>query len=107
MRRASSTSVRRTVLGRQRRAPSLGDLLRAISGKGAHTCQLSTHPAARRALILAASASLALTAVATTVASADAKPGGRFHPRTADTAAPGQSDNLRTDLMKKQDNRVR
>ena len=60
-------------------------------------------PRGRRALILAASASLALTAVATTVASADAKPGGGFHPRTADTGPNGQSDNLRTDLMKKHD----
>jgi immune inhibitor A len=60
-------------------------------------------PRGRRALILAASASLALPAVATTVASADAKPGGRFHPRTADTAPQGQDDNVRTDLMKKQD----
>jgi hypothetical protein len=60
-------------------------------------------PRGRRALILAASASLALTAVATTVASADAKPGGGFHPRTADTAPQGQDDNVQTDLMKKQD----
>ena len=60
-------------------------------------------PRARRALILAASASLALTAVATTVASADAEPGGTLEPTTADTATGSQSDNIRTDLMKKQD----
>ena len=35
-----------TVLGRQRRAPSLGDSCAPFSGKGAPSCHTSTHPAA-------------------------------------------------------------
>ncbi|MEO6510438.1 MAG: immune inhibitor A domain-containing protein [Nocardioides sp.] len=65
------------------------------------------HPSrGRRALILASSACLALGVVATTVASADAKPGGKA-PHARSAAGPegvkSTRDNFGTPLMKKQD----
>jgi immune inhibitor A len=65
---------------------------------------VSFHPTpGRRALIAAASVSLALASVATTVATAGAAPGADPAPGdVAETAPKGHDDNLETGLMKKQ-----
>ena len=100
--RAFPIADRRTVGWRG--APSLGDFCAPVAERE-HDVSF-THPSrGRRALILASTATLALSVVATTVASAEAKPGGKGpHARSAATPdVTHTSDDFGTPLMKKQD----